>query len=92
MQTTIPLNLTGTWNSNAPNAPDGGRWYIYHSGPEVWCYSESTPQAPGWANILYGKIYGQNLEVEWRNVPKTTFMTPGGIFPSLLMTITASDV
>ena len=76
-------DLTGTWGCN-----DGGTYFIRQVGNIIWWYGESAPPQsfaqtlatePGWANVAYGAITGDNIVVFWADVPKGSGLNSGSL-------------
>lgn len=67
-----PMNLNGAWNCN-----DGGRYYIRQLGNRVWWYGEQSPTGPAWSNVATGTLNGNNLNLEWSDVPKGRILQSG---------------
>jgi hypothetical protein len=59
-------DLTGTWRGD-----DGGTYYIRQIGNDIFWFGELTPQNPGWANVAYGTISGNIINLKWADVPKS---------------------
>jgi len=66
------LNIHGVWNCN-----DGGKYYIRQIGSKIWWFGESSPTNPGWSNVAYGTLTGNELRLEWADVPKGSIMGMG---------------
>lgn len=66
------LDLTGVWQCS-----DGGTYYIRQLGTNVCWYGEASPESPDWANVAYGKIKGNLIELEWADVPKGSAESKG---------------
>lgn len=66
------LNIHGVWNCN-----DGGKYYIRQIGSKIWWFGESSPTNPGWSNVAYGTLNGNELRLEWADVPKGSIMGMG---------------
>lgn len=67
-------NLTGVWRSD-----DGGRYYIRQIGNKVWWFGESAPNSPSWSNAAYGEVSGNELRLQWADVPKGYNMNSGSM-------------
>jgi len=63
----LAADLTGTWSCN-----DGGLYYLRQVGSTVWWYGERAPTHPGWTNVAYGTVAGNNVVLFWADVPKGT--------------------
>ena len=69
-----PVNLTGPWKGN-----DGGKYYIRQLGNNVWWFGEQSPTNPGWSNVARGVLNGNELRLEWADVPKGRIMGSGNL-------------
>lgn len=58
-------DLSGVWNGNP-----GGTFYIMQHGNDIWWYGEQSPNNPGWTNVAHGSIFGNQINLEWSDVPK----------------------
>ena len=58
-------DLTGTWSCN-----DGGIYYIRQMGDTIHWYGEQSPHHPAWSNVANGKIVGNEIYIEYVDVPK----------------------
>jgi hypothetical protein len=68
----MALNLSGPWNCD-----DGGRYYIRQLGAKVWWFGERTPTNPSWSNVAHGDLVGNELRLDWADVPKGSIMQSG---------------
>lgn len=65
--------LTGSWRAN-----DGGVYYLRQAGGCLWWFgthlTELKPAGgqPGWANVAVGHIVGDDIYLEWSDVPLGT--------------------
>ncbi|PKL74287.1 MAG: hypothetical protein CVV27_21275 [Candidatus Melainabacteria bacterium HGW-Melainabacteria-1] len=60
-------NFSGVWKDLM-----GARFYLSQHGQELVGYAESAPNQPEWSAILYGKVSGSNLRLNWAGLPKST--------------------
>jgi len=58
-------NLTGVWSCD-----DGGTYYLRQIGGRIWWYGEASANNPYWSNVSYGDISGNEIRLEWTDVPK----------------------
>jgi hypothetical protein len=63
--TAYAQDLTGVWQAN-----DGGTYYIHQRDDEVWWYGEHRPDNPAWSNVARGEYIGNQLHLDWVDVPK----------------------
>jgi hypothetical protein len=66
------LNLSGVWNCD-----DGGKYYVRQLGNKVWWLGERTPTSPAWSNVAHGDLVGNQLRLEWADVPKGSILQSG---------------
>ncbi len=59
------VNLGGIWN-----CVGGGQYYLTQQGNTLWWYGESSPNNPGWSNVVHGTIRNNVINMEWMDVPK----------------------
>ena len=65
--------LTGSWRAN-----DGGVYYLRQAGGCLWWFGthltelEEAGGQPGWANVAVGHIVGDDIYLEWSDVPLGT--------------------
>ncbi|MBF0330252.1 MAG: hypothetical protein HQL10_13955 [Nitrospirae bacterium] len=72
-------NLTGVWRSD-----DGGLYYIRQIGNKVWWFGESSPNNPSWSNAAYGEIIGNEMRLQWADVPKGYSMNSGSLVINII--------
>ncbi|TAN44633.1 MAG: hypothetical protein EPN22_05985 [Nitrospirae bacterium] len=72
-------NLTGVWRSD-----DGGLYYIRQIGNKVWWFGESSANSPAWSNAAYGEIIGNELRLQWADVPKGYNMNSGSLVLNII--------
>ena len=70
--TPAALNLSGVWNCD-----DGGKYYVRQLGNKVWWLGERTPTSPAWSNVAHGDLVGNQLRLEWADVPKGSILQSG---------------
>jgi hypothetical protein len=70
----VAVDLTGTWNGDS-----GGKYYISQVGNNVWWYGENAPTSPAWSNVAHGVLVGNELRLEWADVPKGRDMFSGSL-------------
>jgi hypothetical protein len=58
-------NLTGLWVGD-----DGGNYYIRHTEDgEIWWLGVSLESPPRFSNVARGTIAGDNIQLDWVDVP-----------------------
>lgn len=74
-------DLTGAWAGD-----DDGVYYIRQVGDCVWWFGTSLPDIepgqtgqPGWSNVASGRVDGEQVEVEWADVPVGEVLGGGGL-------------
>ena len=77
------LNLGGRWNCN-----DGGIYYVRQLGAKIWWFGERTPTNPGWSNVAHGDLVGNELRLDWADVPKGSLLQSG----ILVLDVTANKM
>ena len=80
---TLTYDLTGTWQGN-----DGGTYYIRQVVNDICWFGELTPQNPGWANVAYGTINGNIINLKWADVPKSGARGSGTLSLSVIDDVT----
>jgi hypothetical protein len=70
----VGIDLTGAWNCDS-----GGKFYIRQVGNNVWWYGENAPTSPAWSNVAHGVLVGNELRLEWADVPKGRNMFSGNL-------------
>jgi hypothetical protein len=70
----VTIDLTGAWNTDG-----GGKYYIRQLGNNVWWYGEGAPTNPYWSNVAHGVLVGNELRLEWADVPKGSTMNSGNL-------------
>ncbi len=63
--TTLALDLTGDWRAST-----GENFYIRQANNTVWIYGESIPTNGNWTSLAYGTLEGNNVSLDWADVPK----------------------
>jgi hypothetical protein len=59
------FDLTGDWQCN-----DGGTYYLRQDGRDIWWYGEKNHTNTPWSNVANGDIVGNQLHLNWVDVPK----------------------
>jgi hypothetical protein len=60
-----PTDLNGKWQGN-----DHGTYYIRQIGQEIMWFGEQADINPIWANVAFGYIGGNVVNLRWVDVPK----------------------
>jgi hypothetical protein len=68
-------NLTGVWR----NENDGGLYYIRQIDDRIWWLGEQRPEGAQWANVAVGSVRGNQVELDWADVPKGALRNAGKI-------------
>ncbi|MBI5484525.1 MAG: hypothetical protein HY888_08700 [Deltaproteobacteria bacterium] len=68
----VSINLNGVWLCN-----DGGTYYLRQTGNTLVWFGEHTPQNPAWSNVAQGNILGNQVSMQWWDVPKGRFQNAG---------------
>jgi hypothetical protein len=73
--------LTGAWQGN-----DTGVYYIRHVGACVWWFGTKVDEIepgvtdqPGFANVASGRMVGNQIDLEWVDVPLGNILNGGGL-------------
>lgn len=89
--------LTGAWQGD-----DDGVYYIRQVGRCIWWFGTSlteiepgVTEQPGFANVAAGRLDGDEIELEWADVPVGDILGGGGLTLSVdesgdVLTITAN--
>jgi len=57
-------DLTGVWHTNG-----GVTFYVRQLGNEIWWFGEQAPNNPRWTNVASGTLQGDEVRVQWVDVP-----------------------
>jgi hypothetical protein len=68
-------NVTGVWR----NENDGGLYYIRQINDRIWWLGEQRPEGGQWANVAYGSVRGNQIELDWADIPKGALRNTGRI-------------
>ena len=73
--------LTGAWRGS-----EGGIYYIRHVGDCVWWFGTEIPVIDpgltghhGFANVASGRMVGNQIDVEWADLPLGNILGGGGL-------------
>lgn len=69
---TVHADMTGVWLCD-----DRGVYYIRQIRDTVWWYGENSATNTGWSNVAYGEIIGNQIHLDWADVPKGSIMGKG---------------
>jgi hypothetical protein len=68
-------NVTGVWR----NENDGGLYYIRQINDRIWWLGEQRPDGGQWANVAYGSVRSNQIELDWADIPKGALRNVGRI-------------
>ena len=77
--------LTGAWSGD-----DGGVYYIRQVGDCIWWFGSDLARVEpgqtaqqGFSNVAAGRVVGNEIEVEWADVPVGNILGGGGLTVSI---------
>jgi len=76
------VDLTGDWKSGAD-----ANIYIQQSNETIWWLCEQPGPNPSWISVAYGTVEGNEVMLQWADVPKANATKMG----TLELSITSDD-
>lgn len=80
----IKIENTSDYSLDGVFSGGGGLYYLRQLGNDLLWYGEEDAVAPGWSNVAYGVIDGNNITIVWADVPKGEILQSGNLVVQII--------